>query len=376
MGKVKFAHLYNEWVKLYQNGLTVNEIAKIYGAHRDTVRKAIINKNVSLRKRTEFYAPYKEFYDEWVELYKSGMSTCKIAELYGCSAVAVGDALKKCGVEMRSPGESSAKYTQFYREWAELYKQGTSGVEIAAKYGCDHGTVMNALKKFGINARSNSESHRRYNIENENAFEVINNEYSAYFLGFIMADGCVTWNRKKNSYRLQVAVRASDIDILEQLRSYLGCEHPLHYYDNHGYPGVMLNISSQKLVFDLIKHGCTFRKSLNLKFPSFIDDNLICHFLRGYFDGDGSITISRGQWQWNVLGTIEFLEHTRKILVDLVKVGPGSLCQCRKGSKIYMLAYGGNRQVKCILDWLYSGATAYLQRKFNKYKQVRDLYGT
>lgn len=41
---------------------------------------------------------------------------------------------------------------------------------------------------------------------------------------------------------------------------------------------------------DLISHGCIPQKSLILKFPE-ISKELIPHFIRGYFDGDGSVGI-------------------------------------------------------------------------------------
>ena len=42
---------------------------------------------------------------------------------------------------------------------------------------------------------------------------------------------------------------------------------------------------------DLIKQGCVPNKSLILTFPNKyqVPKNLINHFIRGYFDGDGSI---------------------------------------------------------------------------------------
>ena len=43
---------------------------------------------------------------------------------------------------------------------------------------------------------------------------------------------------------------------------------------------------------DLIKQGCVPNKSLILTFPNKhqVPKNLINHFIRGYFDGDGSIS--------------------------------------------------------------------------------------
>ena len=49
-----------------------------------------------------------------------------------------------------------------------------------------------------------------------------------------------------------------------------------------------LSIYNTKLVKDLIKHGCTNKKTFTITFPELRED-LIRHFIRGYFDGDGSI---------------------------------------------------------------------------------------
>ena len=43
------------------------------------------------------------------------------------------------------------------------------------------------------------------------------------------------------------------------------------------------------MVNDLINLGCIPNKSLTLTFPDFINDELLPHFIRGYFDGDGCI---------------------------------------------------------------------------------------
>ena len=54
-------------------------------------------------------------------------------------------------------------------------------------------------------------------------------------------------------------------------------------------------VNSPHLINTLISYGCTPKKSLTLKFPDisiFKNMDLIRHFIRGYFDGDGSVFIS------------------------------------------------------------------------------------
>lgn len=51
---------------------------------------------------------------------------------------------------------------------------------------------------------------------------------------------------------------------------------------------------SRELALDLKNKGCYQGKSLTLTFPSkdIVPEHLIRHFIRGYFDGDGSVFIS------------------------------------------------------------------------------------
>ena len=56
-----------------------------------------------------------------------------------------------------------------------------------------------------------------------------------------------------------------------------------------------MSITSKKLAESLTKHGCHANKTYDLIYPSesiFADKSLIQHFIRGYFDGDGSVFIS------------------------------------------------------------------------------------
>lgn len=47
------------------------------------------------------------------------------------------------------------------------------------------------------------------------------------------------------------------------------------------------------MVADLEKWGCIENKTFKLKFPEFLSEELVPHFIRGYFDGDGSVFIHR-----------------------------------------------------------------------------------
>lgn len=74
--------------------------------------------------------------------------------------------------------------------------------------------------------------------------------------------------------------------IINEFLKYINSDRPI-YKNKKGY--VSINIGSTKMANDLIRLGCILRKSLVLKFPSIVSQNLIRHFIRGYMDGDGCI---------------------------------------------------------------------------------------
>lgn len=101
-----------------------------------------------------------------------------------------------------------------------------------------------------------------------------------YFLGMMLADGWVTG---KNIVGLKL--KKEDKYLVEKLYKLIK--------PNQEFKSKTLTISSDQLYKDLCNLGCKPNKTLNkFKLPV-IPDNLFFHFLRGYFDGDGSISLRK-----------------------------------------------------------------------------------
>lgn len=113
---------------------------------------------------------------------------------------------------------------------------------------------------------------------------------------------------------------------------------------------------------DLIQWGCTPRKSLALRFPP-LPIPLCSHFIRGYFDGDGSAFVSGHGKTPNIslLGNYEFLE-TVEIQVFIGTNVNGTFHRHTK-SEAYYLAYRGEFKAANVGKWLYHDATHWLERK-------------
>lgn len=124
---------------------------------------------------------------------------------------------------------------------------------------------------------------------------------------------------------------------------------------------------------DLISHGIVKNKSLILTFPE-IRTDMIRHYIRGYFDGDGSLsrTTSRSKLKWEyqckIMGTKEFLEEVQRCIGYPEK----KLFQRNDdGKNTYYISIGGNKQVEKIMDFLYKDANVYLDRKHERYLELK-----
>lgn len=56
---------------------------------------------------------------------------------------------------------------------------------------------------------------------------------------------------------------------------------------------LILAMASKHMCESLEKWGLTQNKTFTITFPDFLKEDLISHFVRGYFDGDGCACISR-----------------------------------------------------------------------------------
>lgn len=273
-----------------------------------------------------------------------------------------------------------------YSEWIERYSSGLSTVKIAEEYDCSIGKVRKELKRAGVVLRSNSVNSRKYSIKNENFFETIDTEQKAYYLGFMFADGFITSKIKGNgSQSVGMTLSTRDKDVLTRFRIALGAEHPVRdYIGETGYKqGVKysrLIFKSQKMVEDLKNKGIVEKKTNICEFPSrdILPYNLIKHFIRGYMDGDGSIKrVSRptGSYDFSfvITGTDDILEGVTDYLIEnnLVKIRT-KLSKREPHQVVSSLCYGGNIQTERILDHIYRDSTVYLERKYSRYKELKE----
>lgn len=272
------------------------------------------------------------------------------------------------------------------------YVAEESANSLGKVFGVDVVTILNTLRRYEVPERGHSECQRliadpaemsrrgklggnlsrgrtlgtkspgsgprfRYTI-NHAFFDDIDSEAKAYWLGFIGADGCVRIHG--NSPRLEMCLAPKDAGHLHKLRDALGSNHRVIA----GGKSARFAVCSRSLFEGLAKHGIHPRKSLTYEWPDFLADDLVRHYFRGYFDGDGSFGVTtRNQAVATTVGTKPFLRNCRSYLMSALGFSENRL---RETGAAYLLTYGGNRQIKRLAHLLYDGAEVYLSRKREK----------
>lgn len=176
-----------------------------------------------------------------------------------------------------------------------LYKMGTVTMqEVASQVQCGIYSVHKYLTKARINTNmphSQRGKKARKNHFDQDYFEHIDTRDKAYIFGWILSDGTI--NKKSSSNSHQVRLKITDIELLQQIsdRAFEGRTllEDKKLKPHHKERRVLV-LSSSKICSDLERHGCIQNKTYNLQFPN-IQDDLMPDFIRGFFDGDGCMSV-------------------------------------------------------------------------------------
>lgn len=219
----------------------------------------------------------------------------------------------------------------------------------------------------------------KYSV-NQNYFSNIDNEWKAYWLGFLYADGYVIFDdsTSKTKCILGVGLSAKDEGHLFKLKDSLQTDSPIKRFNTNykNCESSKLTVCNLKIVKDLCQLGCVPNKSLILQFPEtfIVPDELIRHFMRGYFDGDGCVSVNKTKRtvHLNVIGTKDFLEEWRKVLFEKIDVPITDIVRS-KDSNAFAWQTGNIYAIEKIYKFLYKDCNIWLDRKLNKFDDVFSL---
>lgn len=214
--------------------------------------------------------------------------------------------------------------------------------------------------------------NRKHNLD-ENYFKEIDSEEKAYWLGFIWADGGLSKTAKRCSdyNRLTLAQHESRIAHLEKFRKAINTNYAIKPQPKNI---VSIDINSIPFCNNLIKLGYG-KKEHRTNIPK-MPKQLISHFIRGYFDGDGCLSIYEQiinkyvihRQEWSLTGNSEFLNNIAEILQN--EVGVSSTVKIKtykRTDKAVTLRYGKIADIANLYHYLYDNASIYLNEKREKF---------
>lgn len=266
-------------------------------------------------------------------------------------------------------------------ELIAAYKSGITVTKLAKIYGVSRYVISARLSKNGVSLFKKGFFLRVCKNINEHYFDVIDAENKAYFLGLLYADGCNHNSDKRK--KISISLQDRDKHILEEMSKSILDDIQINFIKRR-LPShkdqCSLTIHSHILSDKLVELGCASNKSLTLKFPEWlIDPELQRHFIRGYFDGDGSIGAYKRKnrkslsYNMEITSTLDFCKVAADIIKQNVEINVLLRPMAPKINMITNKLYiKGNKQVIQALDWLYKDATIYLQRKYDKYLELKE----
>ena len=258
------------------------------------------------------------------------------------------------------------------KETVRNFASRMSDVDAAKKLGVCMVTFYKARKLFNIpsyfetTGKRKTKSGEIYSFMeyNDRYFQSIDSPDKAYFLGLLASDG----NISPRLTAARIALKAEDADILEKFRSFLGAGAPAlkdkvqTLKGIKGNPQKVLVLSRKVLVNDLMKLGITPNKShtlnINCNLKEFKKD-----FIRGVWDGDGSVTERR----FKVTTASEcFAFQLQGWIEDISGVTLPVKSEVTKNNKNLFNLPGYIKDANAI-HAIYKDSSLYIERKFKNY---------
>lgn len=251
--------------------------------------------------------------------------------------------------------------------------------ELANLLNVSKRSISRVLNERNINTKRKN----RY-ILNESYFNNIDSEEKAYILGLIYADGFVGDDKFNN-----IVITSIDLDILEKIKKEFEFTGEIRKGNKGNFKnskeGYVLNFSSQEMSNDLRKIGLHPNKSLTMECLPKLNEKLLRHFIRGYFDGDGSVILSHNTsyhivdgknkkyeyptFSFDLLGTEKFLLEIKEVM----KLKHHKLLNT-KTEGIKRLVCRSKKEAKDIFKYLYFDSSIYMNRKYEKWNYVLSAF--
>lgn len=330
--------------------------------------------------------------EDFIKYYSEhkGISVAECSKIIGVSDASGFYYLKKNNIIQYSILEKQEKEKKII-ECAKYYSEN-SGISIkkcAEKFGLKRWDLSDYLKKNNIKkhekmlavingkeyviSRKGSYGAKKYELD-DTFFDIIDTEEKAYWLGFFLADASVS----NNSNTISIGLSIRDYDHLHRLKKSLKITRPIReFISSNGYKSCIISFYSQNIKEKLISYNVIPNKKKYGKHPFLLLNNdLIKHYVRGFFDGDGCVSESirketgTKRYAIEIASCQEMLVFIKKFLAD----NNIEVSDIREHMSIYEIRTSNNLEIIKFFNLIYKDANIYLPRKYERLEDISRIY--
>lgn len=250
----------------------------------------------------------------------------------------------------------------------DLYKSGKSQSFIETELKMTRKTIRTILKQAGIDRTKSQQWRIRWeNSLDDTVFDEINEE-SAYWIGFLYADGYISGSEKS----IELGLKVTDSRHLEKFKLFLKASNKIEICENNGSYNsdkkCRIRFGSDRIHNRLKELGFDNNKTWTAQPHPDLKNNR--DFWRGVVDGDGSVSKKDNKISIHLCGT----KFTIESFIEFVKInGIETNCKARTHGQPdlfqVVFEYQKGRQVA---DLLYKDAKIYLDRKYIRYLELNN----
>ena len=214
-------------------------------------------------------------------------------------------------------------------------------------------------------------------------FDNIDTEEKAYWLGFLSADGWINRNEDTGSCAVGIELQYADLNHLKKFNKSIAGNYQitdrwrvcsLSKDQTKKHHTCTIRIFSKNMYNSLINLGFSNNKSYDFQFPT-IDKKLLRHYIRGYFDGDGCLTVT------NKFFAVQFITASESFINSLIALLEELDLHVSHhnyindfGTLMFNPRLTRNADKLKFLDYIYKDSSIYLDRKYKKYLKAKEKY--
>jgi len=184
-----------------------------------------------------------------------------------------------------------------------------------------------------------------------------------------MSDGCLMWTGRNKNLQA-VLISSNDKEIMQYLHDNMCVGNKLYELNNA--KNYLVRYRNQEAINFMKQHGLVERKSLIVQFPNNIPNEVMPDFIRGYFDGNGSMILSKTEY--NVYGQVSFAIGSKDfadgLSNKLKNYGVQNQIYVETRHTSYYLRVTKRSEIEKFYNLIYKDKTIFLNRKHDKFLEL------